>query len=174
LRDWRRVSSSEAKREHYAKCLSIPAPSSSRPIWLDLDLDLSIASHIAMFQKMQRRPRDLQLGITTAPHSKRIRGATYIRRGRGGLPHVYHDAFACTGIDFMIQKGSCILSIMACRKDARCFLLYFQLDRGLGSVRCPTKPTSSGWLLRTFPSFNSFPGVSSRNFHSSTFTTSCS
>jgi hypothetical protein len=64
--------------ESITQCSATPAPSSRRAI----RKHLSIASHIAMFQKMQRRPRDLQLSS-----SLRLT-ANFMRRGRGGLPHV--------------------------------------------------------------------------------------
>jgi hypothetical protein len=169
LRDWRRTAASEAKREHYAMP-GIPAPS-SRPVVQSssrrpIRVDLSIASHNAMFQKMQRRPRDLQLGFLTAPHSKRMRGARH-----RCAPH-FHDASACAGVDFMIRKGSCIQSMMFPCKDARYLFLPSQLDRVQTGSGAPLSRYQAGGFSPS--QINPFPGASSPNIQSPAFTTSCS
>lgn len=148
--------------ESITQCSATPAPSSRRAI----RKHLSIASHIAMFQKMQRRPRDLQLPFFAAPHSNAPRPWRAAPRS--------HDAFAAAGVDFMIQKGSCIQSMMndGMLSDTRDPCLYFQLDRVTDWVRCPTKPTGSEWRLP--PRVNPFPGASSPNIYPPTLTTACS
>ena len=98
--------------ESITQCSATPAPS-SRPICTDL----SIASHIAMFQTCKGDPETCSWDL-----SLRLIANEYAGQRPGHAPRPWptaprcHDAFTFADADFMIQKDrACIQSMMLYR-----------------------------------------------------------